>query len=45
MNCRCEIERESYRLIITRRAGSEILCTANGLNWSLPSLEIPSKSS
>jgi hypothetical protein len=43
MNCRCEIERESYRLIITRRAGSEILCTANGLNWSLPSLEIPSK--
>ena len=43
MNCLHQIERESYRLIITRRSGSEILFTGNGFNWSLPSLEIPSK--
>jgi hypothetical protein len=37
------IERESHRLIITRRNGSEILFSSNGLDWSLPWLEILSK--
>ena len=32
-----------YRLLITRRAGSEILVVGNGPGWSLPRIEIPSR--
>jgi hypothetical protein len=38
-----QIERESHRLIITRRNGSEILYASNGFDWSLPCLEILTK--
>jgi hypothetical protein len=34
---------DSYRLLITRRAGSEILVAGNGSAWSLPRTEIPSR--
>ena len=33
---------DSYRLLITRREGSEILAVGNGPDWSLPRIEIPS---
>jgi hypothetical protein len=32
-----------YRLLVTRRAGSEILVVGNGPDWSLPRTEIPSR--
>jgi hypothetical protein len=35
-----QADRDSYRLIITRRTGSEILFSFNRLGWSLPHLEI-----
>ena len=35
--------RETYRLLITRRAGSEILVVGNAPGWSLPRMEIPSR--
>jgi hypothetical protein len=34
---------DAYRLIITRRSGSEILVMGNGPDWSLPRTEIPSR--
>src|SRR6266404_2098792 len=34
---------DTYRLLITRRAGSEILVVGNGPDWSLPRTEIPSR--
>src|SRR6266436_3476410 len=34
---------DAYRLIITRRSGSEILVVGNGPDWSLPRTEIPSR--
>lgn len=40
MNCFDQIEREEYRLIITRRKASEILVTSNGYGWVLPRVEI-----
>jgi len=36
-------EQDTYRLLITRRAGSEILVVGNGPSWSLPRTEIPSR--
>src|SRR5258708_6464102 len=36
-------EQDTYRLLITRRAGSEILVLGNGPSWSLPRTEIPSR--
>jgi hypothetical protein len=33
---------DTYRLLITRREGSEILVVGNGPDWSLPRTEIPS---
>ena len=35
-----QVERESYRLIITRRNASEILFTSTESGWSLPQVEI-----
>jgi hypothetical protein len=35
-----QVEQESHRLIITRRNGSEILCSASEFRWSLPRVEI-----
>jgi len=35
-----QADRDRYRLIITRRTGSEILFSFNRLGWSLPHLEI-----
>lgn len=32
---------DAYRLLITRRTGSEILVVGNGPDWSLPRTEIP----
>jgi hypothetical protein len=34
---------DTYRLLITRRAGSEILVARNGPDWSLPRTEIASR--
>ena len=34
---------DAYRLLITRRAGSEILVVGSGSGWSLPRTEIPSR--
>jgi hypothetical protein len=34
---------DTYRLLITRRSGSEILAVGNGPSWSLPRTEIPSQ--
>src|SRR5712692_3498979 len=34
---------DTYRLLITRRAASEILVVGNGPEWSLPRTEIPSR--
>ena len=34
---------DTYRLLITRRFGSEILVVGNGPDWSLPRTEIPSR--
>ena len=36
-----QIDRDTYGLIITRRNGSELLCFADGLHYSLPSVDIP----
>jgi hypothetical protein len=36
-----QIDRDIYSLIITRRNGSELLCFADGLRYSLPSVDIP----
>jgi hypothetical protein len=33
--------RDTYRLLVTRRSGSEILVVGNGPGWSLPRTEIP----
>jgi hypothetical protein len=38
-----QAERDTYRVIITRRSGSEILFSSNGPGWSLPRLEILSR--
>jgi hypothetical protein len=35
-----QIDCETYRLIITRRNGSELLCFPDGLRYSLPSVDI-----
>jgi hypothetical protein len=34
---------DTYRMLITRRAGSEILIVGNGRAWSLPRTQIPSR--
>jgi hypothetical protein len=36
-----QIDRDTYSLIITRRNGSELLCLADSLRYSLPSVDIP----
>jgi len=36
-------EQDTHRLLITRRAGSEILVLGNEPSWSLPRTEIPSR--
>jgi hypothetical protein len=36
-----QIERDTYSLIITQRNGSELLCLADRLRYSLPSVDIP----
>jgi hypothetical protein len=40
MKVPAQIERESHRLIITRRNASEILFASNGFDWSLPGVGI-----
>ena len=41
MNTQQEDERDTYRLIITRRHASELLCLPDGPYHSLPSVDIP----
>ena len=41
MSTEKQIDRDTYSLIITRRNGSELLCFAEGLRYSLPSADIP----
>jgi hypothetical protein len=43
MNAPNDTGQDTYRLIITRRAGSEILVVGNGPDWSIPRTEIPSR--
>ncbi len=41
MDAHNDTGQDAYRLLITRRAGSEILVVGNGPDWSLPRTEIP----
>jgi hypothetical protein len=41
MSAQQHIDRDTYRLIITRRNGSELLCFPDGPHYSLPSVDIP----
>ena len=41
MNTQLQDDRDTYRLIITRRNGSELLCLPDGPFHSLPSVDIP----
>ncbi len=41
MNTQQQDDRDTYRLIITRRDGSELLCLPDGPFHSLPSVDIP----
>ncbi|MGB2678027.1 MAG: phosphotransferase [Candidatus Acidiferrum sp.] len=41
MNTQQQNDRDTYRLIITRRSGSELLCLPDGPYHSLPSVDIP----
>ncbi len=41
MNTQQQDDRDTYRLIITRRDGSELLCLPDGPYHSLPSVDIP----
>ena len=40
MNFSDQIDREEYRLIVTRRYASEVLVASNGCGWVLPRVEI-----
>jgi hypothetical protein len=41
LNTQLQDDRDTYRLIITRRNGSELLCLPHGSYHSLPSVDIP----
>jgi len=41
LNTQRQDDRDTYRLIITRRSGSELLCLPDGPYHSLPSVDIP----
>lgn len=41
MNADLQTNKETYRLIVTRRNASEILLRPHGSAWRLPSVEIP----
>ncbi|MGB7437913.1 MAG: hypothetical protein WBW49_21045, partial [Candidatus Acidiferrum sp.] len=41
MNTQQQDDRDTYRLIITRRDASELLCLPDGPFLSLPSVDIP----
>jgi len=40
MNCNEQNDRETYRLMITRRRATELLLAANGSVWSLPRVKV-----
>ncbi|MHB8527259.1 MAG: phosphotransferase [Candidatus Acidiferrales bacterium] len=40
MNCGDQIERQVYRLILTRRSATEVLLAAHGAGWALPPVEV-----
>jgi aminoglycoside phosphotransferase (APT) family kinase protein len=41
MSAQQQINRDTYRLIITRRHASELLCFPDGPHYALPSIDIP----
>jgi len=41
MSAQQQIDRNTYRLILTRRHGTELLCFPDGPHYALPSVDIP----